>query len=219
MKLDSKKTAMLTLDLQSGILGMAAGAESVIPNAVKTVEFARKQKYLLIHVGLGFSEGHPEIPDNHPRFKMVKEKGLFVKGTPSAEFHPAVVRPGDLIVHKQRVSAFSENTLQMILRAHGIENLVLFGVATSGITLSTLRRASDLDFQCTVIKDACFDRDEEVHRLKRRWSPRKNLSRRIKIGLRKRDASFGRAFAGNSPSFGRLFNPLPQNAGAPGRLI
>ena len=41
---------------------------------------------------------------------------------------------------------FSENQLQLILRARGVENLVFFGISTSGITLSTLRRASDLDY-------------------------------------------------------------------------
>ncbi len=53
----------------------------------------------------------------------------------------------------------------MILRAQEIESLVLFGIATSGIVLSTVRLASDLDFKCIVIKDACFDNDEEVHRV------------------------------------------------------
>jgi nicotinamidase-related amidase len=46
-----------------------------------------------------------------------------------------------------------------------IKNLVFFGVSTSGITLSTLRRASDLDYRCVVLKDACFDADAEVHRV------------------------------------------------------
>ena len=69
------------------------------------------------------------------------------------------------MVYKQRVGAFSENHLHLILRSRGIENLVFFGISTSGITLSTLRRAFDLDFRCVVLKDACFDADPEVHRV------------------------------------------------------
>ena len=69
------------------------------------------------------------------------------------------------MVYKQRVGAFSENHLHLILRSRGIENLVFFGISTSGITLSTLRRAFDLDFRCVVLKDACFDADQEVHRV------------------------------------------------------
>jgi nicotinamidase-related amidase len=165
MKLDPKKTALLTLDFQKGIFGFVPGAEAVVPQAAKAVQFARNKHYMIIHVGLGFAEGHPEIPDTESRFKKVKENNLFVKGTPSAEFHHAVARPGELVVYKQRVSAFSENDLHMILRARGVENLVFFGISTSGITLSTLRRAFDLDFRCVVLKDACFDPDEEVHRV------------------------------------------------------
>jgi nicotinamidase-related amidase len=165
MKLDPNTTALLTLDFQQGIIGMVAGAESAIPHAAKAVEFARKKKYHIIHVGLGFAEGHPEIPDGNSRFGRVKTNNLFVKGSPSAEFHPSIARPGELVVHKQRVSAFSENQLHLILRSLGIANLVFFGLSTSGITLSTLRRAFDLDYNCVVLKDACFDADAEVHRV------------------------------------------------------
>jgi nicotinamidase-related amidase len=165
MKLDPRKTALLTLDYQKGIFDFARAAEVVVPNGARAVEFARKKQYLIIHVGLGFSEGHPEIADTESRFKRVKENNLFVKGSPSAEFHPSIFRPEDLVVYKQRVAAFSENQLHLILRARVIKNLVFFGVSTSGITLSTLRRASDLDYRCVVLKDACFDADAEVHRV------------------------------------------------------
>ncbi len=165
MKLDPKKTALLTLDFQKGILGFVPGAEAIIPNASKAVEFARKRGYLIIHVGLGFSEGHPEIPDIESPFKRVKQNNLFIKGSASAEFHGSIARTGELVVYKQRVGAFSENQLQLILRSRGIESLVLFGISTSGITLSTLRRAFDLDFRCVVLGDACFDADQEVHRV------------------------------------------------------
>jgi nicotinamidase-related amidase len=165
MKLDPKKTALLTLDFQKGILGFAPGAEAIIPNASKAVEFGRQKQFLIIHVGLGFSEGHPEIPDAESRFQRVKQNNLFLKGTPSAEFHRSIFRTEDLVVYKQRVGAFTENHLHLVLRSRGIENLVFFGISTSGITLSTLRRAFDLDFRCVVLKDACFDADPEVQRV------------------------------------------------------
>jgi nicotinamidase-related amidase len=165
MKLDPKKTALLTLDFQKGIFGFVPGADAAIPNASKVVEFARTQQFLIIHVGLGFSEGHPEIPDTNPAFARAKQNNLFVNCTASAEFHSSIARPQELVVYKQRIGAFSENQLHLILRSRGIENLVFFGISTSGITLSTLRRAFDLDFRCVVIKDACFDADPEVHRV------------------------------------------------------
>jgi len=165
MILDPLKTAILTLDLQSGILAMGEGYQSVIPNAAKIVDFARTKNYPIIHIGLGFSEGHPEVPVFESLFLRAKQNNLFVKNTPSAEFHRSIIQPGDMVIYKQRISAFTENHLNLTLRARGIENLVLFGVSTSGIVLATVVRAFDLDFKLTIIEDACFDADEEVHRI------------------------------------------------------
>jgi len=165
MALDPAKTAVLSLDLQEGIFGLVPGAAVVLPNAAKVVEGARQGGFRLLHVGLGFEPGYPEVSPRNPRFTRMKEQGAFVKGSDSARIHSALLKPGDTVIYKQRVSAFSDNTLHMVLQAQGIEHLVLFGVATSGVVLSTLRRAADLDYQCTVVKDACFDRDEEVHRV------------------------------------------------------
>jgi len=52
--------------------------------------------------------------------------------------------------------------LEVILRSNGIEHLVLTGIATSGIVLSTVREAADLDYGLTVLSDAVADRDPEV---------------------------------------------------------
>jgi nicotinamidase-related amidase len=165
MKLAPGTTAVLTLDIQEGVVASMPGAEAILPQAAAVVELARTAGFLLLHVGLGFEPGYPEISPRHARFSLLRERGQYVKGSASARIHGAIWKPGDIVVHKHRVSAFSGNALQMILGARGIETLVLCGIATSGIVLSTLRAASDLDFQCVVVKDACCDRDEEVHRV------------------------------------------------------
>jgi nicotinamidase-related amidase len=69
------------------------------------------------------------------------------------------------VITKKRVSAFAGSDLDLVLRSGGIEHLVLTGVATSGVVLSTLRQAADLDFRITVLADGCADSDEEVHRV------------------------------------------------------
>ena len=51
----------------------------------------------------------------------------------------------------------------MILRANGIDTLLLAGIATSGVVLSTVRHAADADYRLLVIGDCCSDQDEEVH--------------------------------------------------------
>jgi nicotinamidase-related amidase len=163
---DKDKTAVLTLDIQKGIFGFLPEAETtVVPKAAQVVNAARKKGIRVIHVGLGFEPGHPEIGQVTSNFSMVKKNNVFVKGSESAQFHPSVFLEGDMVIYKQRVGGFSDNTLEMVLRSNGIQHLVLMGISTSGIVLSTLRRAYDLDFASTVIEDACADRDEEVHRV------------------------------------------------------
>ena len=165
MNLQRDRTAMLTLDFQRGILERVPGTEAAVRAASMAVRAAREKKVQLIHVGLGFGEGHPEVSSANAVFAPLKERKLFVFGSPSASFHPDIVDPGESIVYKQRICAFSENQLHLILRAQGIDTLVLLGVSTSGVVLSTLRRAFDLDFRCIVLEDACFDADAEVHRV------------------------------------------------------
>ena len=99
-------------------------------------------------------------------FGPIRESGRFAEGSPGLEVHPAVApQPGETVVTKHRVSAFAGTDLDMILRAQGIETLVLTGIATSGVVLSTLRHAADTDYRIVVVEDCCADRDPEVHRV------------------------------------------------------
>jgi nicotinamidase-related amidase len=84
----------------------------------------------------------------------------------TTQIHPAVApQPDDTVVTKRRVSAFSGSDLDVVLRSLDVQSLALTGIATSGVVLSTLRQAADLDFGLTVLRDCCLDADEEVHRV------------------------------------------------------
>ncbi len=61
--------------------------------------------------------------------------------------------------------AFAGSDLDLILRSQGIRTLVFTGIATSGVVLSTLREAADLDYQLLVLGDCCIDNDSEVHKV------------------------------------------------------
>jgi nicotinamidase-related amidase len=63
------------------------------------------------------------------------------------------------------VSAFTGSDLEVMLRSFEIKHLVLCGISTSGVVLSTVREAADKDYRITVLSDCCADRDEEVHRV------------------------------------------------------
>ncbi|MEU7787399.1 cysteine hydrolase [Amycolatopsis sp. NPDC049159] len=65
----------------------------------------------------------------------------------------------DVRVRKIRVGAFTTTGLEARLRARGITTLVLAGISTSGVVLSTVREAMDRDFRTVVLRDACAGRE------------------------------------------------------------
>jgi nicotinamidase-related amidase len=84
----------------------------------------------------------------------------------STQIHYSVAPlPDEPVVTKLRVSAFAGSDLEIILRARKIDTLILTGIATSGVVLSTLREAADKDYGLIVLSDACLDADPEVHRV------------------------------------------------------
>jgi nicotinamidase-related amidase len=134
-----------------------------LPAAVRALETARAAQVPVIHVVLQFRPGHV---DAHPRNKIFGSlpAHLFTADDPGAAIHPDVAPRGDeIVVHKNRVSAFAGNNLQQILNVQAIDHLVLAGIATSGIVLSTALQAADLDYRVTALSDACADRDPDLH--------------------------------------------------------
>ena len=74
-------------------------------------------------------------------------------------------RDGEVQVTKVRVGAFSTTNLATVLGARDVHTIVLQGIITSGVILSTVRWAADADYRIFVISDACADPDAEVHRV------------------------------------------------------
>ena len=68
-------------------------------------------------------------------------------------------------MRKNRVGPFGSTDLHEQLQARGIDTLVLAGISTSGVVLSTVRDAHDRDYRLIVLADLCADRDPEVHKV------------------------------------------------------
>ena len=113
-----------------------------------------------------FRNGYPEVCHRNKGFSLLKNSERLIEGSDGAEIHSSVEPLYDeLIITKRRVGAFSTTELETILRAKGITTLVLFGVSTSGVVLSTVRWAADMDYSLFVVSDASADQDNEVHRV------------------------------------------------------
>jgi nicotinamidase-related amidase len=162
---DLSDAVVLVMDVQRSIVERFPTAVAILPRVRAIMDAARAAGVPVGFVVVGFREGFPEISPRNATFSMARRSGTF-SDPASREIHPDVApRAGEWIVTKHRVGAFEGTDLDVLLRAAERHTLVLTGIATSGVVLSTARAAADKDFRLVVVEDACADADEEVHRV------------------------------------------------------
>lgn len=159
-------TALLVMDLQNGIVSRFTENKEIILPFQKAIEAARQNNIPVIFVRVGFSEGYPEVSPKNKAFSAISKYGGMTVVDSATQIHELVQpQPNEPVITKYRVSAFAGSNLEVILRSQQINTLILSGISTSGVVLSTLREAADKDFSITVLSDACIDLDSEVHRI------------------------------------------------------
>ena len=162
-----KNTALLVMDVQGATVKMLKDSTAFMQSLVPAIQKARTNNIPVIYVVIGFRKGYPEASANNKSFSLLRKNPAMALDTEEAvRVHSsAAPQPGDIIITKKRVSAFTGSDLEVVLRSFGVKHIVLTGIATSGVVLSTLREAADKDYIITVLADCCADRDEEVHRV------------------------------------------------------
>jgi nicotinamidase-related amidase len=166
LSFDPKRSAVLSMDLQTGVVSVYVKDEGFIPRVAGLLDQARTAGLTVIHVKVGF---RPNVPEANPRnllltgIKASPRHQQFFQGESGAIHSALAPAASDLVVTKSRVGAFTGTDLDLLLRAKDIETLIMFGVATSGVVLATLLAASDADYRLVVIKDCCADTDAELH--------------------------------------------------------
>lgn len=154
------------MDVLVGFVSRVPLPETYLPLMASTISSARSSGIKVIYVQVSFAPGFPEIPPTARPFYAAAKAGRFLQGSPEVEIHPSIAPvEGDIVVVKKRVSAFTGSSLEVILRSLGVGKLVLAGMSTSGVVLSTLCEAVDKDFEIVVLEDLCVDPNEEVHRV------------------------------------------------------
>ena len=167
-RFDPAHTAVLNLDCQAGIVSIYTKGDQAefLARAAGVLNHARASHIAVIHVKVGFRPGFPEVDSKNQLFGAIKASPQHQKlfQEPLGSIDPALAPVEDeIVITKHRISAFTGTDLAMILRANDLDTLVLFGIATSGVVLSTLLEASDADFRLAVIKDCCADLDADLH--------------------------------------------------------
>lgn len=164
---DPAHSALLIMDYQRVILENYLSKDTATDVLAKTATLAnaaRKAGVKLIYVTVGFREGYPEISSRNTLFAAIREHGIFLTGAPESAIHQDVSpQPEETVIIKHRIGAFSFTDLDMLLKAQGIHTLIMAGLTTSGVVLSSVRQAFDLDYSLLVAADCCADADEGTH--------------------------------------------------------
>ena len=159
-------TALLIADFYTEIMNTLPHSidRGVVDKAVTVQKAARNTGAMVCYCATVFRPGYPEIGQRNKTFSQRKLSGHAAVPDPMDVIHPAVrPREGEVVVGKHRVNALYGTGLDVALRANDIRDLVIFGYATSGVVLSTVRYAADLDYNLTVVEDCCSDSDAEIH--------------------------------------------------------
>ncbi len=163
---DKARTALLIADFYAAMMDTIPHAveRDVVGKTVALQQAARDAGVMVCYCATVFRPGYPEIGGRNKTFGQRKASGLPAVLDPLAVIHPAVApAEGEVVVGKHRVNALYGTGLEVALRANDVHSLIILGYATSGVVLSTVRYASDLDYNLFVVEDCCSDGDAEVH--------------------------------------------------------
>lgn len=174
-RIDPKRTALLTIDLQNDFLhpegaygraGHSSAAISALPARVAPVRDALRAQggtYVSAQFTLVPGPGGAPLIASHLKsLRPFLGKGDFA---PGAFGHQLVepLQPADYTVEKVAYSAFYQTRLEYILRALGIDRLLIAGIVTNGGVASTLRDAHLRDIDTILLTDGCAAFSEDVH--------------------------------------------------------
>jgi ureidoacrylate peracid hydrolase len=171
------RTALLILDMQAdfalpdGAFGRAGADLSAAPAALAAAErlarAARTAGATVIFVGL-IATPTEESPAWNERLRRrgddpVAANAVCRAGTPGAAFVGPTPAAGELVVAKQRYSAFHRTQLDSELKARKIDTLVVCGLTTECCVEGTVRDAFNLDYHVFVARDACAAYEPDLH--------------------------------------------------------
>ncbi len=162
--IDLSTTALLIMDYQNGIIPMAPDPDGLLAGAREVIDLVRAHGGTIGYVRVAFDDTSEIAGSMGKRMGGAAALEHLHADHPNTRIHADVApEDGDIVVRKTRVGPFGSTDLDEQLRARGIDTLVLAGISTSGVVLSTVRDAHDRDYRLIVLADLCADRDSEVH--------------------------------------------------------
>lgn len=165
-QIDPRHAALLVMDYQNAIVDMLGEPDDLLSLAAEAIALVRRQGGAVGYVRVAFRDADFEAIPATSRMgtRVATSATAFHDDSPTTAVHDRVApQDGDIVVRKVRVGAFSTTDLDAQLRERGIDTLILAGISTSGVVLSTVRDASDRDYRVVVLADATADPEPDVH--------------------------------------------------------
>lgn len=164
MELNEHRTVLLLMDYQPDLFAFIDDPERVIEAAARLRDVAREAGIPVVYIVVRFRDGYPEVSPRNKSFWSLKDVGILRETQASSFVHERLApAEGELVITKRRVSAFAGSDLAVALASLDADTLILAGINTSGVILSTTRQAADLDFRLVIAADACADPDADLH--------------------------------------------------------
>ncbi|GIF76317.1 cysteine hydrolase family protein [Asanoa siamensis] len=162
---EPKRTALLVMDFQNGIVGRLRDPDPLVARVRDVIADVRAHEGIIGYVRVAFTDDdYATVPATNVTFAAAAEQRSMGDDDPSTRVVDALTpEQGDIVVRKVRVGAMSTTDLDQRLRARGVNTVVLAGVSTSGVVLSTVLDAADRDYRVYVLSDGVADVDEDVH--------------------------------------------------------
>jgi nicotinamidase-related amidase len=157
--LDPKKTALVLIDLQNGIVSRETkphSASDVVARSRQLADAFRAKNAPVVYVRVVMSELLSLPADEATNLPKDLPSHL------SEIVESAGMQEGDLLVSKKHWGAFAGTQLEHELRSRGIETVVLAGIATNMGVESTLRQGTGLGFAFITVEDACSTFSQEM---------------------------------------------------------
>ena len=163
--IDPRYAALLVMDYQHAWINTLSHSDALLSRAALAISTARDRGALIAYTRVAFTRAdYAAVPASNIIFSQLASRpGALDDGAPAMAVDGRVApKPGDKVVRKTRVGAFARTDLDEWLRDLSVDTLVLTGISTSGVVLSTVCDAADRDYRIVVVRDACADRDPQI---------------------------------------------------------
>ena len=162
---DPAQYALLIMDYQPAVLDLVSDGDKLMGHANEAIDVARRHSITVGFVRIAFEDDdYAIVPATNTSFAAVAAARKLHVSSAAMALHPDLaVRPGDIVVRKTRVGAFSTTNLDEQLTNLGVTTLILAGLTTSGVVLSTVRDAADRDYRLILLSDCISDPRQEAH--------------------------------------------------------